>query len=239
MILELDAGNTFIKWRLLNKGVALQQGRLLTAEFSAQSPLTRLTDLEKIRVASVAGDAVNQKILNSFSSEFPKPQFAKSEAKCAGVTNSYADPSRMGVDRWLAMLAAYNRTGRACCVIDCGSAITIDYIADDGTHEGGYIMPGLRLMQQGLLSNTAEILVDRDINHFDISPGRHTSAAVIHGINFQFEALAEKVASDLVQNEAKYHLCITGGDGGLFQELAHLGELIPELVMDGLIWSCD
>lgn len=186
-----------------------------------------------IRVASVAGEAVNQQLVDGFAGTAnPAPVFARTQARAAGVTNSYQEPARMGVDRWLVMLAAYSKARGRCCVVDCGSAITVDYIEADGRHQGGYIIPGLRLMQRGLLANTAEIIVDQDPEAFTIEPGQHTSAAVVHGINYAFQALAEKIVAELGETDRLY---VTGGDGALFQHLCGRGEFVPELVLDGLV----
>ncbi|PIE42576.1 MAG: type III pantothenate kinase [Gammaproteobacteria bacterium] len=232
MILDIDAGNTFIKWRLSDG----RRGRLLTADLTDAGVRDWGSGLDQVRVASVAGEPVNQTI-KQYCNRFglPMPRFARTKAVAAGVTNSYTNPSRMGVDRWLAMLAAYNDAHAECCVVDCGSAITVDYISATGEHLGGYIIPGLRLMQRGLLSNTAEILVDQAVEGFDILPGKHTSAAVMHGINFTFQALVEKIIKDT----GGCHLYITGGDGELFHHLAGGGRLIPDLVLDGLPWGIE
>ena len=96
-------------------------------------------------------------------------------------------------------------------------------------------MPGLRLMQQGLLSNTAEIIVDDDCRQFDIEPGCHTSSAVSHGINYMFMSLAEKVSSEV--KESGGELFVTGGDGKLFSGLVAESRYEPDLVLDGLKWS--
>ncbi|WP_299182210.1 type III pantothenate kinase [uncultured Neptuniibacter sp.] len=238
MILEFDAGNTFIKWRTLGGNVN-HQGRMLTRDLtSIELPCAdTLSKIELVRIASVAGDLVNQQLQQKIiASGLPLPVFAVTQRESHGVINSYTDPSRMGVDRWLAMLAAYRRCQRACCVVDCGSAITVDYLAEGGKHLGGYIIPGLRLMQKALLANTAEILVDNDIAMFDNSPGRSTSEAVIHGINFAFDALVKSVVD---KRSSEMDLLITGGDGELFFKLAGCGEYIPDLVMDGLVWGCE
>ena len=231
MILELDAGNTFIKWRALDdQGQVAERGRVLTAELAGYHwPDLSLAD---IRVASVAGEQVNERLSRDLTESYGVlPCFARTAANQAGVTNSYEDPSRMGVDRWLVMLAAWQSCRRACCIVDCGSAITVEYLDDAGKHLGGYIMPGLRLLRSGLLKNTAEILVDRDVEGFETAPGTHTSAAVEQGINLMFTALQEKLVNEL---PADMPLYITGGDGRLFYQLAGRGEYRPELVMDGL-----
>jgi type III pantothenate kinase len=237
MILEIDAGNTFIKWRLLEGERIQEHGKFLTASdlWPVQESWSNATES---RIASVAGDAINSKLkscVNSFSGHEPK--FAVTSKHCSGVTNSYEDASRMGVDRWLVMLAAYNDCKQACCIVDCGSAITVDYVAANGEHLGGYIIPGLRLMNESLLANTAEIKVDQSIDHFELSPGTHTSSAVVHGVNYLFKALCEKIQSDLQGMSVDYRLYITGGDGELFHQLIGEGCYRPDLVMDGLSWG--
>lgn len=237
MILEIDAGNTFVKWRLLEGDCIQERGKFLTASdlWPVQKSWSNATES---RVASVAGDDINSKLkncVNDFSGYEPK--FAVTGKHCSGVTNSYEDPSRMGVDRWLVMLAAYNDCKQACCIVDCGSAITVDYVAANGEHLGGYIIPGLRLMNESLLANTAEIKVDQSIEHFDLGLGTHTSSAVVHGVNYLFKALCEKIQSDLQSMSDDYRLYITGGDGELFHQLIGEGCYRPDLVMDGLSWS--
>lgn len=235
MILEIDAGNSFIKWRLMNKDGAITRGRMKARVLKEGLPKSWLQGVQKVRVASVAGDGVNGLINDALKSLNVPVMYAQSVDACAGVVSGYVDSGRMGVDRWLAMLAAYNQCHKACCVVDCGSAITIDYLDDNGQHQGGFIMPGLRLMQQGLLSNTAEVMVDDDCRKFNIDPGSDTSSAVFHGINYMFMSLAEKVAGDV--QAVGGELFVTGGDGELFSGLVGGGVLQPDLVLDGLAWS--
>lgn len=235
MILEIDAGNTFIKWRVLEQNGA--RGKLLTRELSEQSiPDSWLQKFSKIRVTSVAGKEINLQLKVIFQGlEQVEPLFAKTTAEQAGLKNSYVDPQRMGVDRWLAMLAAFKKAGGACCVVDCGSAITVDHVDSAGQHIGGHIIPGLRLMQKGLLENTSEILVDHSLESFNPQPGKDTNSAVSNGIDFAFVALAEKIVKDLnIEHSALY---ITGGDGELFYKMAGCGQLEPDLVLDGLAWA--
>ncbi|WP_027857459.1 type III pantothenate kinase [Marinobacterium jannaschii] len=240
MIVEIDVGNTFLKWRLLDDRKVLCCGRQLTASIEAGLPAEWTAAVTEVRIASVAGSEVERRLTEYCARELGLvARIARTAAAAAGVTNSYSDPSRMGVDRWLAMLAAYHHAGSACCVVDCGSAITVDYVAADGCHQGGYIIPGLRLLQQALLSNTAEVIVDRNIARFSVEPGTDTSAAVSHGVNYIFQALQQRIVSELAQYKEPVALYITGGDGELFYQLAGEGELCPDLVMDGLVLSLE
>lgn len=238
MILEIDAGNTFIKWRCRRAGdTILARGRWLTAEFSEACLGDCPQNPQQVWASSVAGPGFEQRLSAAVASCWQVPvRFARTAAATAGVRNSYADPSRMGVDRWLVMLAAWQRHRAPCCIVDCGSAITVDLLDARGWHEGGYILPGLRLMRQVLEGATAGVQVDREISEFDLSPGRDTSSAVVQGTNMAFAALAHW----LEDRSANRHLLVTGGDGQLFHQLAGAqGEYVPDLVLDGLRWALE
>jgi len=237
MILDIDVGNTFLKWRCSGAEMPLR-GRLLTERLHDGMPSDWPEQVERVRVASVAGPVVSALISGYCQARWGlKPEFARTSHQAAGVTNSYADPSRMGVDRWLAMLAAHHLVQGACCIVDCGSAITIDFVAADGRHSGGYIVPGLRLMAKSLLANTAEVIADREVERFELAPGTDTSSAVFHGINFVFDAIRRQLVEQLQRDAPGCRLLVTGGDGELFHRLAGQGDYCPELVMDGLEWA--
>ena len=138
----------------------------------------------------------------------------------------------MGVDRWLAMLAARARHRGRICVVDVGSALTIDLVAADGAHEGGYIIPGPALMERALLLDTNRVRFDESID-YALSPGNSTAEAVRHGIAIaQAGAVAlalEKAAADAPA------LYFCGGAGDMLMELLDRGGTsVPDLVFEGL-----
>lgn len=83
------------------------------------------------------------------------PVYVKSRHEQLGLINGYRKAEQLGVDRWMAMLAARALFQRALIVVDCGTATTIDVVDDTGLHYGGVILPGLQMMQESLLGNTA------------------------------------------------------------------------------------
>ncbi|OMH39198.1 hypothetical protein BGP75_04590 [Motiliproteus sp. MSK22-1] len=232
--MDLDIGNTFVKWRY-----GTNKGRIPTAELDRQLFLGCCGEQPpaRVRLASVAGQeqevAISEWSLDSWGVTV---EVARTVAQAAGVSNSYEDPSRMGIDRWLAMIAGYNLHQSSCCIVDCGSAITIDYVDDNGAHLGGYIMPGKRLMRQGLLSNTERILVDNPNGGWgNCAPGIGTDESVEHGVCLLLCALAERVRKDyrLVLGEQS-QLIVAGGDGAEFIAAAGVGQLRQDLVIEGL-----
>ena len=236
MRLEIDAGNTFIKWRWVGDGYQSATLRLLKEKFfdewiqleSQNYPET----LREIWIGSVAGDQFNdalaERILRSFG---VTPKFAKTTQVASGVTNSYSDPERMGVDRWLAMLAARCQDEAPAIIVDCGSAITVDYLDSVGRHEGGYILPGLQMMRATLLRNTAYVRYD-ETDQEQLKPGKSTGACVNNGTRFLLSALGHELAG-----QSGYQIYITGGDGDLLHKDIPGSLLIPDLVLDGLLWA--
>lgn len=147
----------------------------------------------------------------------------------------------MGADRWCAMVGAWARFADACVVVDAGSAITVDWIAASGQHEGGYILPGRNLMLDALSEKTARVFFQREHELHHYSPGRSTSECVLHGVNWLMRTLALELGA-----RAGAAVVITGGDGPFIrkalEELDMPGlkiALYPDLVMDGLAVLAD
>ena len=233
-ILEIDVGNTFLKWRLIDAvGKVSDRGRVSSRESLASLLEQWPRQLQQVRVGSVAKPQTDEELRALLiESGALRSEFAETRRSAAGVTNSYAEPQRMGVDRWLAMLAAWDHCKSACCVVDCGSAITIDFLDGQGLHLGGYILPGMRLLREALLGNTARVFAGEAVG-FDPQPGCDTSSAVLHGADFIFESIQLGLERRLQQMSIE-RLFITGGDGELFHRLIGRGEWLPDLVLDGL-----
>ena len=231
-VLLLDIGNTFVKWGVVRDGGFALSGRLPFDELKLIFPT--IEPPEQVLCASVASPQQEARLLEMLPADFPAPWFARSKARLGELTNSYADPSRMGVDRWLAMLAARSRYKGRLCVVDVGSALTIDFISEFGHHEGGYIIPGRALMLRALTLDTDRVRFDA-VESPMLGPGVSTAEAVEHGA-----LLAQCGAIQLSLREAEVdcpvdHLLICGG--GAEQVAKHIGrpvEQTPNLVFEGL-----
>jgi len=233
MILQFDAGNTFLKWRIEGQGTIT---RVLNTEL-AQGAMPELPDgVATVEACSVSGSEVRALVNEWVEQRYGfSVNWARTEAAQAGVTNSYQRPSDMGVDRWLAMLAGFNQIQAPVCVVSCGTAITIDWLSATGKHQGGYIIPGVGLLPRALFADTAQVKVKSDPTELRSTPGVSTEQAVRFGANLVFEALAKSVAAEVVKRQAA--LVVTGGDGERFVETAGMGDYQEGLVLDGLRWA--
>ncbi|WP_163835750.1 type III pantothenate kinase [Spartinivicinus ruber] len=236
--LEIDVGNTRIKWRYLEKGSFISKGALAlakTAELVSNLQMQGLVP-QQIVVANVAGDKVQSQLCVSCQQGWGvEPHFVKTQKNAYGIEVAYADVSKLGVDRWLAMLGChhlypdYNKV-----VVSLGSAITIDVIKSNGRHEGGYIVPGFRLMRESLRVNTAQVQVDKtDQQRIDL--GKNTAEAVEHGMLKMVIAFIESVAAPIKLQNDQTVVVITGGDAATIASSLTVDYLHkPELVLDGL-----
>ncbi len=162
------------------------------------------------------------------------PVFARVQQDFAGMHTRYDDPSRLGIDRWLAALAGCHLSRGAVCVVDAGTALTIDVVDQHGEHRGGLIAPGLALMARSLTERTAQLRIDAVQPVTSIAT--NTVAAISLGCREAVAGLlrqfAERVVRELGESPAWW---VTGGEGPVVCELSNLPlTLRPELVLLGL-----
>ncbi len=238
LILECDLGNSRCHWRLRSGDTVRGRGEAALADGFAALPVTE--PVERILVASVAEPAVLERLREHLAVLGVAPELARSQARAAGVTNAYGEHfASLGVDRWLAVVAAYQRVGGAALVLDAGSALTADLVDAAGRHLGGYIIPGQRLMQSSLLQETGSVRFAPESLSSGLDFGASTAEAVGAGI-FAAQVGAATLAIGQADRRIAtgFAILVTGGDGGrLLENLPRPAELVPDLVLDGLAWA--
>jgi type III pantothenate kinase len=159
MKLLVDIGNSRVKWAFVVHGQFVSQGEEVGNDAASLAPLVDSRHVpEEIRIANVAGIEAGQRAAKILHRRFDvAPLVAVSAAAGGGVRSGYRDPRQLGVDRWLALCAAYVRCQAPVCVVDAGTATTLDLVSRGGLHQGGLILPGITLMQQALLRGTGDL----------------------------------------------------------------------------------
>lgn len=226
MILDLDVGNTRIKWRIGGVG-----GGLLRSADWRQAIVVACERPGRIRVANVAGkDAADDISRWAAVNWGVTPEFAVTTDRAAGVRCGYSCPNRLGVDRWLAIVAAFSRYPQNLVVVNAGSAITVDLVRSDGQHLGGYIVPGLEMQRRALYSGTSDVKVKS--GNAALTPGTDTESAVRNGSLVMTVALIENSLKDVGDNAL---VVVAGGDAErLVPHLVFPSVAESELVLDGL-----
>ena len=230
--LLLDVGNTAIKWRLTHADCLLTPGGAV-ADVEALLPVVENQPWSAVGISSVAGEQTHQAVVKGLGFRQAAPvRVAVSGSSSMGVRSSYAVPGEMGVDRWLAMLAAHCLHEGPVCVIDAGTAITLDLLTADGAHLGGYILPGADLMNRLLTNATGRINVAL-ADPPTLAPGNSTVQCVSAG---SWRAALGAVQSVLADSPDHRPL-LTGGGADALIELGLAAETCPDLVFEGLrLW---
>ncbi len=239
-MLLLDIGNTRLKVAVAKKNNVEvfasvgHRGDLVATTKGLELP----NGFDGVHVASVVSsenEDVLEKALENKTGL--KPIFHKVLPFFAGVHNGYREPSRLGVDRWMAIIAAFRRVRGAVCVVDCGTTITIDLVTKEGKHSGGFILPGLMMAEHSLLQGTKEINLSSEDRRQELSWGCSSEEAVCHGALFSATASIER-AWRVFQDEASgAALLLTGGDAPVIAKHLPFSELVPELVLEGILCS--
>ena len=236
MILLIDIGNTRIKWAQLSAGKLSQPSAIVYKQKTIDSNLTAewqgIPLPSKIYLASVSSTELKQQLINVAEHLWPDISIQEiyTVKSALGVTNAYSEPFKLGIDRWLAMLAAFHYHKTAVCVVDCGTAITLDVIDQQGMHLGGMIMPGLSLLKQALSKGTADLNICPEIHQQGLA--NYTEAAIFNGT---ISAIKGFIESGLAQYEQPVLLVLTGGDADFILARLKLDASVDKaLVLKGL-----
>lgn len=232
--LLLDVGNSRLKWATAVDAEIRESGALAhdgdPAAAIAALPVPAAT---AVWIAHVTGAAHEEKLDAELLRRYGAvAQHARAAVQWNGLRNAYAEPQRLGVDRWLVMIAAWAAHRGAACVVDAGTALTIDVIDAVGRHQGGIIAAGLQTQQRAVLGHTR--FATRDLAApYGGGFGLDTEACVRQGAMLACLGAIDRGAR-LAGPGAK--LWLTGGDAG--QLLPHLDgdwQQRPNLVLEGLL----
>ena len=248
MTVLVDIGNTRIKWATLADGRLVRRGSAVhrdSLDSGVAALAAALPARPRIIAANVAGEPVAER-LRAIVATLPGAslELVTTSAERFGVRCAYADPSRLGVDRWVAVLAAYHAAGAAACAIDAGTAVTFDAVDAAGTHLGGLIFPGVGLLATALDRNTS------DIGSTAAAPaaprglellGRNTDAAVGHAAWLALSAALDRAVVTVERAlGTRPPVYLTGGDAEtLLGWLETRAELRADLVLEGLALFAD
>lgn len=242
--LLFDIGNTRVKWGLLDKERLVKTGSI-THEKLQETGFTALTanlprDVERVLVSNTAGHSFATRLSGVIGIHCNREvHFARAERQGFGVTNSYRNPRRIGVDRWVAMIGARAEFRGALCIVDAGTALTIDALDREGRHLGGLIVPGLRLMREALHTNTSDLPAPKRAGG-RTSTGTMLFATTTDGALDQGAMTAVCGAVDRALGRMRAtgfrpRLVLTGGDASrILKQLDDTVVHRPNLVLQGL-----
>jgi type III pantothenate kinase len=244
--LAIDIGNTRLKWALFDSpgpGAALLASGaefLDHIERLADGPWADLSSPDAMLGCVVAGDAVRRRAEEQIVERFDcSPRWVVSSPAEAGITNGYDHPTRLGADRWVAMIGARHRMlsqgpARPMVVVMIGTAVTVEAVDTDGKFLGGLILPGHGIMLRALESGTAGLHVPTgDVREFPTN----TSDALTSGGTYAIAGAVERMVQHLRRHSGAEPICFMTGGAGWKMAPSMNGEfeLVDGLIMDGLL----
>ncbi|MCK9530118.1 MAG: type III pantothenate kinase [Gammaproteobacteria bacterium] len=241
MWLLLDAGNTRLKWRLTDGHRLLDGGAVRIGEGALVDRLhaafRKQITIERVIATNVAGDVVGATIDLLASDGFGcAAEMLLPSAEYRGLKNGYTNPAALGADRWAAMIGARELVRGAVCIVDCGTAITLDWIDASGAHQGGMIIPGRRLMTECLVAGTRQIRLPEPSEALEGKLlGTDTASCVAAGTFGCVAGMVERTVQHMGKG-AEVTCLVAGGDGAAFG--AHLAiphRIVNDLTFHGLL----
>jgi type III pantothenate kinase len=244
-LLALDIGNTRLKWAQYESpapgALLLAQGAefLENIEKLGDGTWRSLVAPQHVLGCVVAGDAVKRRVQEQMDAWDVTPQWVVSSESEAGLRNGYDHPTRLGSDRWVAMIGAYHRvlaqgTPRPIVLVMVGTAVTVEAIDAEGKFLGGLILPGHGIMLRALESGTAGLHVPTgEVREFPTN----TSDALTSGGTFAISGAVERMVQHVISHCGAEPKCImTGGAGWkMAPSMTRPFELVDNLIFDGLL----
>ncbi len=244
MRLLIDIGNSRIKGGVEMRGAIRQlepcDWRKLTPMEACLRVFGNVTKPERVLVSNVAGNAIANALTEWITQRWNvTPEFVAVRPVCAGMRTLYERPAQLGIDRWLAALAGYKRAQGAVCVVDAGTALTVDVVTANGEHRGGLIAPGLSLMARSLTQGTAQLSLDhvQTIDRFATNTAHAISLGCREAIAGILLRTAERWQHELHDSPTWY---ATGGEASVIKELSPVPiTVVPDLVLAGIALAAD
>ena len=229
-----DLGNSRLKFAALHDDGTIGAIEAIAHDgiaFDAEGLRRLPSPIPVAHVASVAAPALRETLIEALAARGARISVAATQARCAGVTIAYARPEKLGVDRFLSLLAAH-ALGGAWLVAGVGTALTIDLVDAGGRHVGGRIAPSPALMRRALHARAAQLPVEGgDYREFaDDTADALASGCLGAAIGLVERSLREaRGASD-----GGVGLLLHGGGSGELRPHFPDATFAPALVLEGL-----
>ena len=243
--LAIDVGNTRLKWALYSAptpgaGLLAQGASFLEAiDDLAETAWRQLPSPSSMLGSIVAGEGIRRRAEAQLEVWDVEPKWAVSTASACGVTNGYDHPTRLGADRWVALIGARQRIlergePQPVLVVMVGTAVTVDALDATGRFLGGLILPGFGLMLRALEMGTAGLKAPTgEVVAFPTN----TSDALMSGGADAIAGAVDRMHRKLQRRTGRSPLLfMSGGAASKLASMTDLPvEMVETLVFDGLL----
>ena len=236
MIVLVDIGNSRCKYVFCVEGQLSPIQWLDNNDISADWLSINWQNVSRCMISNVRASALSEMLELWCKSNQVEFTNITTEAEKNGVSIAYQEPRSLGVDRWLALLAAAKLfKQKNILIVDAGTATTIDLLTATGQHIGGWVFPGISAMHESLQLNTAHVQVSATPIK-QLALGTSTVDCVNNALWAGTIGLIEQ-AQDHAQLKHIYidNIIVTGGNGEKLTDLMTTEAVyVPSLIFYGL-----
>ncbi len=225
MLLLIDVGNTNIvmgiyegdefkfSWRLGTKVARTSDEYGLQVDSILRHYGVDVEDITDVVLASVV-PSIQHTLKTMCARYLGKEPMVIGEGTKTGMKIKYDNPKEVGADRIVNAVAAYQRYGGPCIIIDIGTAISFDVINKDGEYLGGAISPGIGISSEALFSRTSK-LPKVELEEPKTVIGKNTVEAIQSGVVYGFIGLVDNVIENILAemklDKSEVKIIATGG----------------------------
>ncbi len=239
MNLLIDIGNSSIKYQ---KGTGDKVKSCLYKDFLNNLDQIISRDIVCVFICSVGPRYIQDQIIEFLSNQGISYKIIKAQSSYLGLTIDSDYQKSIGTDRWVLMLACWQRRKSSFIVIDFGTTITLDFVDGDGKHAGGMIFPGEFLLRDAIFRNTQinkiENLEYKFYSGLNLSKSTKDalnylpSQMILPSINYATNAIRE--------SHPEVEIYLSGKvDPSLLVAFGKQYNYVPNLIFDGLSLIAD
>lgn len=242
MKILVDIGNSRLKWATCTEQEFTIGGATPYSLDTFEDTLTTLWRNipipQQILVANVAGQALAEK-LSQWTEQIwqQTPFFAVTPKQAGNIINAYRETHQLGIDRWLGMMAARYEFSGPLLIIQCGTCITADIIDAEGQHRGGFIAPGLTLLQNAIIERVSACTnLVTHVEITELTPADNTQQAIERGSLLMTLGFIDRLQLQATKELKREPIgIISGGHAELLLPLLSTHyHYRPHLVLEGL-----
>ncbi len=213
MILLIDIGNSRTKYVQLVNGELSATTQLNNSEFSAKYFTKYFSQTSQLIVANVAKSVLTDELATWCAREKISYKQVHSEQQKNTLVSAYQEPTTLGIDRWLALLGTIHLYPQEnVLIIDAGTATTVDLLAANGQHQGGWILAGINALFNSILSHSTLVHAKSKAMP-SLAFGTNTTDNVNNGCWAATIGMIEQAIVQAQQLSDINRIVLTGGDG--------------------------
>jgi type III pantothenate kinase len=228
VLLAIDVGNTQTHLGMFRDGELVEHWRLATVRDATTDELAmtiaNLLELRGLGLEQVDG-AIVSAVVPALSTEYERMEryldgklLIVSPALRTGMPIRIDNPHQLGTDRLANAVAAYDRVGGACVVVDFGTSLNYDVVSAEGEYLGGIISPGVEISAEALWERAAK-LVKVDLEPPDAVVGKNTEAAIRSGVVYGFAGQVDGIVGRVREE--------LGGEATAIATGGHAAAIVP------------